>query len=107
VFVADSSFGTLEGQNIVHRVIEVVDVSGSLGFKTQGINNSSADKEVVTESTLLGECIYNSAFWGKVFTFLSKYGVVILIAIVALPFIIKQVVKIIKLSKDGDEQPKE
>jgi signal peptidase len=111
VFIAGSGFDKLEGQSIVHRVIEVVEdnssssqESKSVSFRTQGINNFSADKDVVTESNLLGVCIYNSAFWGGVFTFFSKYGVIILIALIALPFIVKQIIKIVKLSKDDNRE---
>lgn len=102
VFVAGSGFGQLQGQNIVHEVKKITED----GIVTQGKNaatNPSPDKDLVTKDNLLGVCTGNSAAWGKIFTFLTKFGIIILIAVVAVPFIIAQVVKIIKLSKQKEE----
>lgn len=103
VFVAGDGFGEqMKGQNIVHRVHEIT----SSGIITKGDNNTSTDKDVVTADNLIGVCTSNSSAWGKIFSFLGKYGLIFLIAIIALPIIVSQTVKIIKLSKaknDGGE----
>lgn len=104
VFTAGDGFGKLKGQSIVHEVIEKTEE----GIRTQGknkITNPGPDKDYVTAKNLLGICTYNSAGWGKLFSFISKYGIFIIIALVAVPFIVKQIIKIVKLSKqkDGEE----
>ena len=104
VFKAGDGFGKLKGQSIVHEVIEITEQ----GIKTQGknkITNPGPDKDYVTAKNLLGICTYNSAGWGKVFTFISRYGIIFIIALVAVPFIAKQIIKIVKLSKqkEGEE----
>jgi len=101
VFRADSSFGKMEGQTIVHRVDEITDD----GLVTKGVNektNPTADGGVRDESEVLGICIANSTFWGAIFTFLGKYGILFLILAIAIPVIVKLVIKIVKLSREKD-----
>lgn len=99
VFVAGDGFSkSIRGQSIVHEVIEITED----GIKTQGKNrvtNPGPDKDLVTAKNFLGKCTSNSAGWGRFFRFLSKYGIIIIIAIVVVPFVIKQAMKIAKLSK--------
>lgn len=101
VFTAGDGFGKLKGQSIVHEVKEITET----GIKTQGINNPIEDIDKVTAKNLLGICTFNSAGWGKFFRFVNKYGIIIVIALISVPFIVKQVIKIIKLSKNknGEE----
>lgn len=99
VFVAGEGFGNLQGQSIVHAVIKITDD----GLQTQGRNvktNPEPDPDLVTADNLLGICTYNSAGWGAVFSFITKYGIFIILAVVALPFIVSQTIKIIKYSKE-------
>lgn len=103
VFTAGDGFGKLKGQSIVHAVKEITED----GIITQGRNkvtNPGPDKDKVTEQNLLGICTYNSAGWGKLFSFIGKYGILIVIALVAVPFIVKQMIKIVKLSKNNEEK---
>lgn len=98
VFTAGDGFGKLKGQSIVHEVIEITEE----GIRTQGKNkttNPGPDKDYVTSNNLLGICTYNSAGWGKIFSFIGKYGIILIIALVAVPFIVRQIIKIVKLSK--------
>ncbi len=98
VFTAGDGFGKLKGQSIVHEAIEITPE----GIVTKGTNNAAEDKDKVTGANLLGICTYNSSGWGKFFTFISKYGILLIIAIVAVPFIVQQVIKIVKLSKQKE-----
>lgn len=99
VFVAGNGFSeSVRGKSIVHEAIEIT----ADGIRTKGVHNAGADTDLVTEANLLGICTGNSAFWGDVFTFLNKYGIFLIIAVIALPFIIKQIIKIVKLSKNGE-----
>ncbi|MDE7256619.1 MAG: signal peptidase I [Clostridia bacterium] len=95
VFTAGDGFGKLKGQSIVHEAREITPD----GIVTKGTNNNSEDIDKVTGANLLGICTYNSAGWGKFFRFISKYGIFIIIAVVAIPFIVQQIIKIVKLSK--------
>lgn len=98
VFVGGSGFGEREGENIVHKIIAITEN----GIKTQGVNNGVADTDLVTEDNYVGKYTgFHSAFFGGLVSFLSSWGVPIIIIIVALPFIIKQIIKIIKLSKES------
>lgn len=99
VFVAGDGFPkSVRGQSIVHEAIEITED----GIRTQGKNratNPGPDKDLVTAKNFLGKCTSNSAGWGRFFRFLSKYGIIIIILIVVLPFVIKQAMKIARLSK--------
>lgn len=103
VFVAGDGFDSeIKGQSVVHEAIAISDS----GITTKGVNNPAADKAPVTAENLLGKCTFNSAGWGAFFRFLSKYGIIIIIALIAIPFIVSQILKIIKLSKQREEEKK-
>lgn len=98
VFVAGDGFGKMKGQSIVHAVKEITED----GIVTEGLNkntNPNADSDKVTAKNLLGICTYNSAGWGKFFSFVAKYGIFIIIILVFVPFAVKQIIKIVRLSK--------
>lgn len=94
----DSEF--ILGQTIVHKVQEVT----SYGLVTKGVKNQNADEGYREEAEILGICRFNSAFLGKVFKFLSKYGIIIIILVVAIPFIAIQIFKIVRFSKQKREE---
>lgn len=100
VFVADESFGKLKGQSIVHAVKEITED----GLVTQGLHNLHEDQNKVTAKNLLGMCTFASTGWGGFFRFINKYGIFLVIALVAVPFIVKQVIKIVKLSKNKNSE---
>lgn len=103
VFVAGEGFdNAIKGQSVVHEAIAI----SESGITTKGINNPSADRVAVTAENLLGICTFNSSGWGSFFRFLSKYGIIIIIALIAVPFIVSQILKIIKLSKQREEEKK-
>lgn len=97
VFVADENFDKrLKGQSIVHEVIDIT----KDGLVTKGANNSGKDQGFREAKDILGICTYNSAGWGKVFSFIGKYGIFIIIILVFVPFAVKQIIKIVRLSKN-------
>ena len=109
VFIAGDGFDTnIKGQSIVHKAMDLIkDENGNvISITTKGVNNPAADKAPVTEENLLGKCTFNSAWWGAFFRFLSKYGIIIIIAIIAVPFIVSQILKIVKLSKQREDEKK-
>ncbi|MGN0824371.1 MAG: signal peptidase I [Candidatus Coproplasma sp.] len=105
VFRADDSFidgngNSMAGYTIVHKIIEIKED----GLVTKGVNNFKADDGLRVEGDIYGLCISNSASWGKIFTFLGKYGILIIIFIIAVPVIVTQTIKIVKLSKQKKEE---
>ena len=103
VFVAGEGFDeAIKGQSVVHEAIAITEN----GITTKGVNNPSADRARVTADNLLGICTFNSAGWGAFSTFLSKYGIIFIIALIAIPFIVSQIIKIVKLSKQREEEKK-
>lgn len=99
VFVAGKGFdAAVQGKSVVHKVQSLTDE----GAVTKGVNNLSSDKDLVTSENFLGICFYNSSFWGGIFLFFSKYGIFVIIFVIVLPFVISQVIKIVKLAKHGD-----
>lgn len=107
VFRADDNFkdgnsNSIEGFTIVHKIVEVTND----GLVTKGVHNLKADGGFRTEGDIYGLCVSNSAVWGKIFSFLGKFGILIIIFIIAVPVIITQVIKIVKLSKHKEEKEK-
>lgn len=105
VFRADDNFKdgsgkSLAGYTIVHKIIEIKED----GLVTKGVNNYKADEGLRAEGDVYGLCVANSAGWGKVFSFLGKYGILIIIFIIAVPVIVTQTIKIVKLSKQKKEE---
>ena len=49
---------------VVHRVIEIKQENGKFYFVTKGDNNSSRDKNLVTEEQLIGKCIFKIKYLG-------------------------------------------
>ena len=95
VFRADENFDKqVQGQSIVHKVVRIEN-----GVETRGVHNGHDDDGFRDADEIYGICTYNSAGWGKVFSFLGKYGIFIVIALIAGPFIVGQIIKIVKLSK--------
>ena len=96
VFIAGEGFDeAVRGQSIVHKAITITES----GIITKGVNNSIPDSDLVTSANFLGICTKHSSFLGAVFVFLNKYGILVLVAVFAIPFIIAQLIKIVRLSK--------
>lgn len=99
VFIADENFDKdIQGKSIVHKVVSV-----ESGIVTRGVHNGHDDDGFRDVDEIYGICTYNSADWGKVFSFIGKYGIFIIIAVIAVPFAISQIIKIVKLSKQKEE----
>ncbi|MGN1104350.1 MAG: signal peptidase I [Candidatus Coproplasma sp.] len=105
VFKADDNFkdgagNSLDGYTIVHKIIEITED----GLVTKGVNNYGPDGGFRTADEVYGLCISNSAGWGKIFSFLSKFGVLIIIFVIAVPVIISQTIKLVKLSRSKNSE---
>lgn len=107
VFIAGDGFDeNIRGQSVVHKAEELIkdENENIISIVTKGVNNPAADKSPVTAGNLLGKCTFNSAGCGAFFRFLSKYGIFLIIAIIAVPFIVSQILKIVKLSKQREAE---
>jgi signal peptidase I len=71
-----------DGMLITHRVIEVINKEGKLGFKTKGDANNVDDNNLVTEEQLVGRYSFRIPYAGYVSNFArSIYGFVLLILV--------------------------
>ena len=99
-----SRSGPVRGEAIVHRVFEKETDADGIYFRTRGINNGGlADEDFVRSENFVGKAVWHSAFWGKIFGFLSNFEVLLMIAIlvIVIPFAIRQVIKIVRLIKSN------
>jgi signal peptidase I len=73
---------------IVHRIIEIINVSGSLFFRTEGDNNPGPDLRNRTESDVLAKVIGSVRYLGFITLLLiSPYGLTSIIALVVIFFV--------------------
>ena len=101
-----SMSGIIAGEHVVHRVIEKgTDEKGDF-LRTKGVHNAVADDDVVRDDNLVGKAVVHSVFWGKIFGFLADSRTIMMIAVLVLvvPFVIKQIIKIVRLSKSKNDE---
>ncbi|WP_060678295.1 signal peptidase I [Virgibacillus halodenitrificans] len=74
------TFKENDGPYITHRVIDIVDEKGAIGFITKGDNNNVADQEIVHAHHLLGQVAFHIPYLGYIANFIgSKAGFILLI----------------------------
>lgn len=92
--------GAIAGERVVHRVIEVGSDSGGIYLRTKGTNNPVADADYVRADNYIGKAVAHNALVGKIVSFVSStYALVAALMIIVVPFIVKQIIRIIKLAK--------
>ena len=104
-----STWNVTKGMTITHRVVgsKTLD-DGSICLITRGDNNTQEDSACVTKSNIIGVTKAVIPGLGKIQFFLSsKIGWLFLILIPALYIIVKDVLKIIKMSIDNKNQKKQ
>ena len=103
-FISDSSYS--KDKTVTHRVTDIIkDENGKVQFKTQGDNNMSPDAAYVTTDNLLGKVVFYVPQLGRVQYFLANNWPLVVIGI-ALIYIIKDIFKLIRLSKLEDKASK-
>jgi signal peptidase len=63
---------------VTHRIIAIQENyanTGMRGFQTQGIMNSSPDREIVAAQNVVGKVVFHNLALGKVFAFVGKYAI--------------------------------
>ena len=99
--------GVIQGEHVVHRVVEKDTDEEGIFLRTKGVNNPISDTDLVRRGNFVGKAVAHSAFFGKIFGFLSDSRTIMMAVVLLLvvPFVIKQIIKIIRIakSKDGEE----
>lgn len=98
-FISTSSISA--NKTITHRVIDIiVDKDGNYQYKTKGDNNLSPDLAYAEYNNIIGKVIFKIPQLGRIQFFLANQGGwLIAVVIPALIIIVKDVMKIFKLSK--------
>lgn len=76
--------GSLEPEFWTHKVIEVINDTGSPKFQTQGVANPSPDPFVLEGENVMGKVVYCNKFLGPALMFASKNPLPLLAVIGAL-----------------------
>lgn len=105
-FISTSNIS--QGMTITHRVIDIIEAEdGTLQFQTKGDNNMNPDGAYVTKDNILGKVVLRIPQFGRIQYFLAQKGGWLLVIVVpALFFLIKDVVKLIKLVSVKDKAEK-
>ena len=97
-FTSTSSF--TYGLTITHRVEDIQIVNGEYQFVTKGDNNLAADLAPALYKNVIGKAVIKLPQLGRIQFFVaSKFGWLVVVILPALYVIIKDVSKLIKLSK--------
>ena len=81
-----------------HRIVEISDVSGSLGFTTKGDNNSTNDAQYVHQRDVVGKYSARIDGVGKVFDYLqTSTGFLLVVVIPVLIFLLYQLVQFFRV----------
>ena len=81
----DIAFLRQDGETVTHRVIEIVDSfsnTGKRGFRTQGTENPSPDKETVGADNVIGKVVFHNYPIGRAVVLLRSNLLLIAIAAV-------------------------
>ncbi len=99
VFISNDP--SIKGERVVHRVIEVGKDENGIFLTTKGINNPTEDSDKVRAGNFVGIAVAHNTFFGRLLSFFTHTENIILVVVllVLVPFIVKQIKKIIVLSK--------
>ena len=98
-FLSTSSYS--QGLTVTHRVTDVIiDENGKYQYQTQGDNNMSPDAAYAPYENVLGKVVLKVPKFGLVQDFLTNgHGWILVVVIPTLIIIIKDILKLVKLSK--------
>lgn len=101
VFTAGENFGSVKGQGIVHKAIEIETTDDGIEITTKGVNNPSEDPDKVTKDNFVGKCTFVSGAIGAVYGFLSNYlnWLFIIVLLIIVWFAWSQISKVLKREK--------
>ena len=92
------------GKTIVHKVIEINESDDGISFVTKGIANSVEDESPVTADNFYGKCVGVSIILGNLYYMITSTSGLLFLAVTvtSIYFAIKQIKKMIKLSKEKE-----
>lgn len=91
---------TTKGMTITHRVVDIQRVNGEYQFTTKGDNNIPTDSTPVVFEKVIGRAFMRIPQLGRVQAFVAtKFGWLIVVILPALYIILKDVAKLIKISR--------
>ena len=98
-FISTSSISS--NKTVTHRVIDIViDENGNYQYKTKGDNNLSPDSAYAEYNNVIGKVLFKIPQLGRIQFFLANQGGwLVAVVIPALVIIIKDIMKIVKLTK--------
>ncbi|MHA1463450.1 MAG: signal peptidase I [Candidatus Heimdallarchaeota archaeon] len=92
---------------ITHRVINITNENGSIGFQTKGDANEDPDQRIVQSSELIGKVVLVIPYLGYLPHFAkSPFGFITLIIIPGVLIIIGEIWKITRIKKKEPEKKK-
>ncbi|MBE6148906.1 MAG: signal peptidase I [Firmicutes bacterium] len=95
-----SSSSLTYGMTITHRVMDIQIVNGQYQYTTQGDNNLTPDLSPALYKNVIGKAVLKLPQLGRIQFFVaSKFGWLLVVILPALYVIIKDVSKLIKISK--------
>ena len=90
----------IDGERVLntHRIVEISDVSGSLGFTTKGDNNTANDSQYVHQKDVVGVYSARVGGVGKVFDYLqTSQGFLLVVVIPVLIFLLYQLIQFFRV----------
>ncbi len=92
------------GSLTTHRVVEVVDAGGALGFKTKGDANEDADGWIVPSADVLGKAGFSIPYLGYFIHFArTRDGFLLLVILPAALIIIGEIRNIFKCVRESEK----
>jgi signal peptidase len=88
VFNVPSPYDKIHPSPIIHRVVEKIDLNGTLYFKTKGDNNPSEDPWLLPAGNVVGVYAWRIPYMGYPILFLrSPYGLALVVVLALLPLV--------------------
>jgi len=101
VIVFDASWGPQEP--IVHRVIDIQNITGVWHFETKGDANSDSDPDLVSQYDVLGVVVGRIPYIGWVKLFLERYNLLIPLLVIISVLLVISIVRDIFKGDDEEE----
>jgi signal peptidase len=90
----------IDGERVLntHRIVEISNINGSLGFTTKGDNNTTNDSQYVHQRDVVGKYSFRLAGVGKVFDYLqTSKGFLLVVVIPVLIFLLYQLIQFFRV----------
>lgn len=100
VITFESTSSLTRGMTITHRVKEVSEVDGQMQYVTKGDNNAGPDLAPALYEKIIGKALFRIPGLGRIQMFVaSKFGWLVVVVLPAIYIVLKDVLKLIRISK--------